>query len=189
MKYKQHREKWNDCEKCELCNQRGSVVLARGKIPCDLLFIGEAPGQSEDVLGVPFAGPAGKLLDSIIEKAYSHVIGADIVELMPMSEVSIAFTNIVSCIPKGEDGNKIKEPEKQHILACADRLREFVMLAKPKVIVCVGLLAEKWLPQLVVGKKLVNIIHPAAILRMDVSQKGLARQRCVVRIADAIEEL
>jgi len=120
LKYKQHREKWNDCEKCELCNQRGSVVLARGKIPCDLLFIGEAPGQSEDVLGVPFVGPAGKLLDSIIDQAtltgraeYSPGSGKPVPnENFPR----IAFTNLVSCIPKGEDGNKIQEPEKQHIL-------------------------------------------------------------------------
>ncbi len=68
-RYALHLAKWHDCTACSLHEHRGRMVFARGKIPCDVLFIGEAPGESEDVLGAPFKGPAGKLLDQIVERA------------------------------------------------------------------------------------------------------------------------
>ncbi len=156
--------------------------MARGKIPCDLLFMGEAPGASEDVLGIPFIGPAGQLLDQIIDDAVdNHFEFRD-------PGTRIAFTNLIACIPKGEDGKKAGEPERGHIEACQSRLREFIEIAKPCAIVCVGLHSEKWIPKVWKGKT-ISIIHPAAIMRMDVSQQALAIQRCVVRISDVIEEL
>lgn len=176
--YQKHRAKWINCKCCLLHKCRNRVVLARGMIPAPILFIGEAPGASEDVIGQPFVGPAGKLLDKIIEQ------GID-------GQADYCITNLVGCIPK-ENGSKSGEPSEEAIRACRPRLNEFVQLCKPKVIVCVGKLAEKhaWgIGYQLADEKVVSIIHPAAILRMDPSQKGLAVQRSVVVLSDVVDSL
>lgn len=172
--YQRHCKKWKKCVRCALCNSRNKIVLARGKIPAEILFIGEAPGASEDVIGRPFVGPAGKLLDKIIEQAID-------------GQYDYALTNLVACIPLDSEGNKTTEPPKDSITACKPRLTEFVGLVNPKLVVFVGRLAAKYYqyPEL----KTIQIIHPAAILRMDLSQKGLAVKRSIVTIEDAVEEL
>jgi DNA polymerase len=178
-KWTRHRDKWKNCKLCELCKTRNRVVLLRGKIPCDILFIGEAPGTGENSLGRPFVGPAGKLLDTMISDA-----GLD--------SFRLAFTNLVACIPI-DDGNK-GEPQQEHIEACGDRLREIYQITKPDAVVRVGKLATKWVLKAIDMSRLtsttqhVSIIHPAAILRADVTQKGLAIQQTVVRLRNLAEE-
>ena len=202
-----HVLNWQHCTRCPLHEQRTQVVLARGSLPCDVCFIGEAPGVSEDSLGTPFEGPAGKLLDKIIESALvgsgykSDARGSD------QDAVRVAFTNLVGCFPLEQKRAGINEPPQDAIEACAPRLREFVALAKPKLIVCVGGLAEKWVPKILgkgptdakqgfllldgEGPRLVlaSIKHPAAILRENMAVQSLSVQKCVVAIADAVEEL
>lgn len=184
-KYQAFKERWQDCDRCPLSEVRNQVVLARGQIPADVLFIGEAPGHSEDTLGKPFVGPAGKLLDRLIETAIP-------------GKVRMAFTNVVSCIPNvktsstrmahyKEDGRNVSEPDEEAIKACAPRLEEFMGLCRPKLVVCVGLMAERCVPP--GDEKRIRVIHPAAILRMDVSQRGLAAQRTTDQIAEAVSEL
>ena len=166
MKWREHKEKWRDCQLCELAECRGRVVLARGSVPCEVLFVGEAPGPSEDVLGQPFMGPAGKLLDSILKH----------------TDLKWALTNLVACFPKEIGKSGWHEPSKESIEACAPRLREFVGMCKPRVIVCVGGLAEMWAPRVLWKRykgEFRNMIHPAAILRMDISQRSLAMKRCI----------
>ena len=191
--YEKHVQRWGHCKLCALHHSRTNVVLARGNVPCDVLFIGEAPGKSEDVLGMPMVGPAGHLLD--------HIIG----QAMGDKTISYAITNIVACIPLGDDGEKTAEPPLTAIKACAPRLVEFVRLCRPKLIVRVGLLAKRhvtgqaqfstqadgglsWLP---VGEtlKFCDLVHPAAILRADISQRGLAIQRGIVTLQNEIEEI
>lgn len=169
-----HKAKWSGCTLCPLCEGRTHVVLCRGSLPCDVLFIGEAPGASEDVLGKPFVGPAGKLLDKIIESALND------------RPIRVALTNLVACIPLGDDGDKVKEPSREAIESCAPRLTELRRIANPQLIVCVGDLAEKWAVKPGGGVWLIKIIHPAAILRMDASQQPLAIKRAVVAISDAV---
>lgn len=179
--YKAHRQRWNLCCRCQLAKVRTRVVLARGTIPAPILFCGEAPGSSEDVLGQPFVGPAGKLLDKIIEDA----------EVM----LPYALTNLVACIPLAEEaaGNrtaKTDEPPREAIEACADRLLEFIDLCQPGLLISVGKLAEQWTAKLVsVDYPLATaaIVHPAAILRMKPVQRGLAIRRASVTIANAVE--
>jgi uracil-DNA glycosylase family 4 len=178
-----HQRRWENCQLCKLADTRRHVVLARGRIPCDVLFVGEAPGLSEDVLGQPFVGPAGQLLDQIIQTALSG------------REYRIAFTNIVACLPTGEEGLKAGEPERECIKACAPRLQQFVNLCDPRLIVTVGALAAKNLP---IGcllnpdgsrREFIDVMHPAAILRMDVTQKPLAIKRAVIILSDALSTL
>ena len=181
--YAGHKANWSGCTKCELSKCRSKVVLARGVIPADVLILGEAPGQSEDVLGKPFIGNAGKLFDDIIEQA----------EEMSSQRAKL-FTNLVACIPRdGEKGRayKVTEPPKESIEACGPRLQELVKLANPRAIIMVGKLSQKWGPKIIDHdfEYSLDIIHPAALLRMDISQQGLAIQRTTVQIRDLFEKL
>lgn len=187
--YQQHLETWKGCTRCPLSEHRTRMVFARGRIPCDVLFMGEAPGRSEDVLGKPFVGPAGQLLDAIIARSVPK-------------DVTHAFTNLVCCIPLEEDGEKAAAPDGKEIKACAPRLTEFIELARPKLIVCVGKLAKDYLdpserdnvwkvggrPELAEIKR-IDVIHPAAILRANFANRGLLIQRAGVTITTAIEEM
>ncbi len=67
-KYQEYKKQWKGCKRCPLYKTRRKIVHCRGSLPCDIFFLGEAPGDSEDLLGKPFVGPAGKLLDRIIAK-------------------------------------------------------------------------------------------------------------------------
>lgn len=170
--FQKHQTKWSNCQDCTLCETRRKVVLFRGSVPCDILFIGEAPGKSEDTLGKPFVGPAGQLLDRIIEQSGIK------------RECSLGFTNLISCIPIGEEGTKVAEPPKEAIEACHPRLEEIVNMCTPSIIVKVGQSSQKH-PNYT-GPLVVDLIHPAAILRMDLSQKGLAIKRSIVILSDAV---
>lgn len=203
-KFQRHQVNWKSCTACSLCEGRRNVVLFRGQIPCDVLFIGEAPGASEDVIGSPFTGPAGHLLDDIVSKAmdkagHEHDTGAQrpdggwYSEWRP-ADLRVGYTNLISCIPLDESGSKVKEPPEESIKACEDRLEEILLICKPKLVVCVGKLPEKWLPKLFgsaqhVNDNMVTITHPAAILRMEGFQQGLATQQVVVTLRDAFAGL
>lgn len=176
--FAKHKQKWQDCTACTLYTHRNKVVLARGTVPAPLLFIGESPGASEDVLGRPFVGPAGKLLDEIIRRAEVNV--------------PYAMTNIIACIPLDDNGSKTHQPPRDSIEACHARLLEFIRLCDPKAIVAVGSIADQRLKEIGLSNDsigYVDIIHPAAILRMNVMQQGLAVQRCIARLSEIVEEL
>ena len=186
--YQVHAANWIHCTRCPLHRTRKKVVLARGKVPADVLFIGEAPGESEDVLGSPFIGPAGKLLDSFIEAAQVGLYAEG------ESPLKLCWTNLVGCIPKEFNAQRKKvEPLPAEIAACWPRLDEFIELVSPQLIIAVGELSEKqavaqnWKKRTRVGVR--AIIHPAAILRMGVEQKGLVVQRCIVNIRDAFRDV
>lgn len=172
-----HVQKWKDCTRCELHQQREHVVLCRGKLPCDILFVGEGPGDSEDVIAQPFVGPAGKLLDQIILAA------------LPLT-VRYALTNLIGCIPY-EEGTPRKSgpPPEFAIKACSPRVEEMIAMSRPKLIVAVGNLARDWMDakrkgaiKVPVGIARVDIVHPSAILRSNDAQWGLAIQRSIITI-------
>lgn len=197
-KFQLHKQRWEHCTDCPLCEGRQNVVLFRGSVPCDVLFVGEAPGQSEDVIGTPFVGPAGHLLDQIVEQALSQAgheqdTGAPRPDggwysTWEPADLRIGYTNLIACIPLDETGSKVHEPPEQSIKACRTRLEEQIDLCKPKLVVCVGKLAKKYLPPYWEGPT-VEIIHPAAILRAEVAQQTLLVRQAVVTLADAFGEL
>jgi DNA polymerase len=181
--FKTHVAKWQNCQECSLCESRNRIVLGKGKIPCDILFIGEAPGKAEDSLGFPFVGPAGQLLDHILERA-------------GISDKRLYFTNLISCIPLDESGQKTEEPDPADIEACRPRLEEIIAIANPKLIVCVGSVAGDYMDRKIRnpvkipdGCEMERIVHPAFILRSNVATKGLQIQRTAVAIANAVEEM
>ena len=190
-KYKEFCGKWKDGCNSGLCEGATHICFARGSIPADVLFIGEAPGESENVLGVPFIGPAGKLLDRIINKGVPK-------------NLTCALTNLVGCIPRDvSSGNKASEPLPEEVRSCLPRLKEFVGIVKPRLVIAVGELAKihitgqsmfsdkehgnlSWLGDGTL--EFANIVHPAFILRMNLAQQSLAEQRCVVIIRNAVED-
>jgi uracil-DNA glycosylase len=189
--FQQHRQRWKDGCGSSIC-EGATKCFARGSIPCDVLFVGEAPGPSENVLGSPFVGPAGQLLDKIVQRCLD---GTTInCELIP--EIRWCFTNLVMCIPiNPEDGQKFAEPAAEDIECCKSRLEEFIAICQPRLIVCVGKLADTWFKP---GFKhsvehgeipTVSIVHPAAILRANHAARGLMVQRCEVTIRNAMEDL
>ncbi|GAG10072.1 unnamed protein product, partial [marine sediment metagenome] len=62
-------KRYKNCRKCGLYEFRRKIVFGRGKVPADILFVGEAPGKSEDLIGEAFVGPSGRLLDMAIKDA------------------------------------------------------------------------------------------------------------------------
>jgi uracil-DNA glycosylase family 4 len=183
-KFQNHVAQWADCTRCGLCDYRQRVVLFRGELPCEVLFVGEAPGESEDVIGQPFKGPAGHLFNSIVEQGLT---------MSGIKPRGIGFTNIVACIPRDDNQEKLSVPPMDAIEACAPRLLQLVEIAKPSLIVWVGEVAEKHGPNSIADYEYqletAKVIHPAAILRMNISQKGLAIQRAVVAVSEALESL
>jgi DNA polymerase len=161
-----------------------------------VLFIGEAPGESEDAVGVPFVpgAPAG------------HNLQYEIIDQVVPKAVTYAITNLVCCIPKyeDEDGRMVKEnPDAEAVDACRPRLEEFVSIVKPRLIVCVGAQARDYLrqgyrhsiklPQVSWGKGkppgkpiIVDIRHPANILRMAWAYQQVEFRRCCVTVAKAL---
>ncbi len=183
--------KWQDCQRCALAKQRGRICLARGAVPADVVLCGECPGESEDTIGLPFVGPAGRLLDSIIAKS------------IPIS-VSYAITNLVACYPAEAKKTDNHQPMKEEIAACAPRLREFVEVCGARLIVMVGSLADDHVPSAfpdatfyagggITGHRTLlrwtSIVHPASILRMPMAQRDMAVRRSIVTITSAVQSL
>lgn len=176
MNWLEHVNKWKDCQKCPLGKQRFRICLARGVVPCDVLFVGQGPGASEDAVGEPFKGPAGEKLDQVIERALD-------------SSVRVALTNLVCCFPREAKAAGNEEPEWDEVVDCRPRLVEFANIAQPRLVVCVGALAEVGVKKVYDGPR-VDILHPAFILaRLPQAQKGMALNKCVVQIRSAWNEV
>lgn len=177
---RQHYEKWKDCRGCEYSERRTQVVFARGMIPAPILFVGEAPGDHEDVHGKPFWGPAGRHpscgLQSMIDQAID-------------GQLDYCITNLVGCIPLGEDMVKESVPSPESVDACRPKLDEFITLCKPKLIVCVGEPSWERLWNREGPEQIIQIRHPAYILRSDITRRGLLVQENVVDIEEAIQPL
>ncbi len=156
----------NNCFRCGLCDRRTNVVFGVGNRNAEILFIGEGPGEQEDLKGEPFVGPAGKLLDDMLS----------IIDLSRKENCYIA--NIVKCRPPGN-----RDPLETEQDACIDYLRNQVALIQPKVIVCLGRIAAKriiredfritrehgqWTEKN--GVWMTAVYHPSALLR-DVSKR------------------
>ena len=149
------------CQKCGLGATRTNLVFGIGNENAEVLFIGEGPGEQEDLKGEPFVGRSGQLLDK-----YLDAIGLD-------RKKNIYIANMVKCRPPQ---NRDPQPAEQD--ACICWLREQVRLMKPKIIVCVGRISAQRLigQDFKVTKQhgefiekngvlMMGTFHPAALLR------------------------
>lgn len=192
-----HVEKWRECRLCPLAEQRNRICIARGTIPATVLFLGEAPGASEDAIGLPFVGPAGQLLDNETESRPGIVQRALPCHLewseqkrtnVWVMDIAVAFVNLVCCFPREAKAAGDSEPTHEEILACRPRLEEFIRLAQPKLVVTVGSLATGYYRWDGVTRT-IDIVHPAAILRMPLAQKQMAAQKTVVVLRNTVENI
>ena len=163
----QINEKWQElydtcasCEKCPLHQTRTNCVFGVGNKNAKIMFVGEAPGEQEDLSGTPFVGRAGRLLDKFL---YAVDINRE----------DVYIANILKCRPP-----KNRDPLPAEEDACIDYLREQVRLIKPRVIVCLGRIAAMRLikPDFKITKEhgawfekgnflMTAVYHPALLLR------------------------
>ena len=153
------------CTRCGLCDTRTNVVFGVGNRNTDILFVGEGPGEQEDLQGEPFVGPAGKLLD-------------DMLSIIDLDRTKCYIANIVKCRPP-----RNRDPLETEQEACIGYLRNQVALIRPKIIVCLGRIAAmkliredyrisrehgRWVEKN--GIWMTAIYHPSALLR-DVTKR------------------
>lgn len=149
------------CDKCELGKTRTNLVFGKGNENAEVMFVGEGPGENEDLQGEPFVGRSGKLLDSMLA----------CIDLDRNKNIYIA--NMVKCRPPK---NRDPLPAEQDV--CIEWLREQVRIMKPKIIVCLGRISAQRLisPDFKVtqehgqfiekkGTLFMGTFHPAALLR------------------------
>jgi len=155
------RKECLDCKNCKLCETRTNVVFGIGNPNAKILFIGEGPGENEDLQGQPFVGRGGMLLDKMLS----------VVDLSRDKNIYIA--NMVKCRPP-----KNRDPEEDEVSACRPWLNKQIELIDPKIIVCLGRVAAirfidpnfkvtKEHGQFIEkdGRLVMGTFHPAALLR------------------------
>ena len=165
---KAFRDAAAECKGCDLWERGTQTVFGEGARRAELLFVGEQPGNEEDLTGKPFVGPAGRLLDDALVEA-----GID--------RIHTYITNVVKHFkwePRGK--RRIhKKPNMHEVAACRPWLKAEISLVKPKVIVCLGATAAQALlgPQFKVTKQrgqfiestlapyIMATVHPSSILR------------------------
>ena len=153
------------CTKCPLREGARQVVFGVGNENARIMFVGEGPGEQEDLQGEPFVGAAGKLLD-------------DMLSIIDIDRTNCYIANIVKCRPP-----RNRDPKEEEQEACIGYLRNQVLLIQPKVLVCLGRVAAKRLidPDFRItrdhgqwvcknGIWMTAIYHPSALLR-DVSKR------------------
>jgi len=163
--WKELQETCQKCTRCGLCQTRKRVVFGVGVKDADIMFIGEGPGEQEDLQGEPFVGPAGKFLD-------------DMLSIIGVSRRNCYIANIVKCRPPQN-----RDPKDDEQDACIEYLLRQIELVRPQIIVCLGRIAAKrmidpnyrisvehgqWICR--DGTWMTAIYHPSALLR-DVNKR------------------
>ena len=152
-----------DCAGCRCCSlgeTRHKLVFGVGNAQAEVMLIGEGPGEQEDLQGVPFVGPAGKLLD-------------DMLEMIDLDLQKVYIANIVKCRPP-----RNRDPLNMEQEACRPWLDRQIALVNPRIIVCLGRIAAmaliredfritrehgQWFDR--DGRRLMATYHPSALLR------------------------
>jgi DNA polymerase len=156
----QIRAELGDCTRCKLHSTRKSIVFGVGDANAPLMFVGEAPGEQEDKRGEPFVGPAGELLDKMIEA-------------MGWSRQTVYINNILCCRPPGN-----RNPQPDEVAACKPFLEARIGAIAPRIIVALGRPAANTLLGVDApisslrgkfhdrhGIKVMPTFHPAYLLR------------------------
>lgn len=160
MDWEELEKTCKECTRCALCETRRNVVFGVGKRDTAVMFVGEGPGEQEDLKGEPFVGPAGKLLD-------------DMLSIIDLGRHNCYIANIVKCRPP-----RNRDPLETEQDACVPFLRNQTALIRPRIIVCLGRIAAKrlidpdyritaqhgtWVQKN--GVWMTALYHPSALLR------------------------
>ena len=165
MNWEELQNTCKSCTKCGLCSTRTNVVFGVGNTSADIMFVGEGPGEQEDLQGIPFVGAAGRLLD-------------DMLSIIDIDRTNCYIANIVKCRPP-----RNRDPEEIEQEACINYLFRQIELVQPKILVCLGRVAAKRLirPDYRITREhgswvnhngiwMTSIYHPSALLR-DLSKR------------------
>ena len=158
--WEQLRQQCMSCNKCKLCETRNHVVFGVGDQNAEILFVGEGPGEQEDLQGEPFVGAAGKLLD-------------DMLAIIGLHRGNVYIANTVKCRPP-ENRDPLDEEKRM----CRGWLDRQMAMLRPKIVICLGRHAAKelireefriseehgqWFEK--DGVFYTAVYHPAALLR------------------------
>ncbi|MCI6348392.1 MAG: uracil-DNA glycosylase [Negativibacillus massiliensis] len=183
--YEVLRQECLSCQKCPLAQTRNHVVFGEGVPNAEVVFIGEGPGENEDLQGQPFVGRGGALLDKYLQA----------VDLS--REKNIYITNMVKCRPPQN-----RDPHPDEVANCIGYLSRQLEIIRPKIIVCLGRIAAnaliekgfkvtkqhgQWFEKN--GVFMMGTFHPAALLRNphnkpDAFEDMLALQKKIREICD-----
>lgn len=176
-------QKCKSCTACRLCEKRHNVVFGVGNQNAKILFIGEGPGEQEDLQGEPFVGRAGQLLDKML-----YAVDLD-------RKKNVYIANIVKCRPPMN-----RDPQDDEQESCIGYLREQTRLIRPKIIVTLGRIAGMKIikPDLRITREhgewverkgvwMMPMLHPAALLRNQSQMEGAFRDFLILR--DKINEV
>jgi len=155
------------CGRCVLGSTRTNVVFGQGAVDTPLVFVGEGPGADEDEQGMAFVGRAGQLLTKILSAG-------------GISRDDAFITNVVKCRPPN---NRVPTPEE--MMRCGDYLEAQLLLLRPKILVCLGATAAKWILKTTEaisalrgrwfewrGIEVLPMFHPSFLLRDESRTKG-----------------
>ena len=175
-------QKCSNCTLCALHETRTNCVFGKGNPDAKVMFVGEAPGENEDLQGKPFVGRAGKLLDKFFDAA-------------GLSHEKIYIANILKCRPP-----KNRDPLPSEEECCIEFLREQMRIIKPKIIVCLGRIAAQVIidPNYRITKEhgtwvergdflITAVYHPALLLRDPRKNEDMLRD--LVAIKEKIDEM
>lgn len=158
-----------DCTGCPLAEGCTNKVPGVGPLEANIMLVGEAPGENEDLQGVPFVGRGGEMLNKAIE-----AVG--------WNRDDLYITNVVKCRPEGN-----RNPTQQEIVSCFRHLKKEIEVVRPKVIIATGAIAANTLIhpdfkitqenghwfELSEGTRGIAIYHPSYLLRLG---EGTQRQ-------------
>ena len=139
------------CSECKLNKFRYRIAFGRGDVPCDLLILCEAPGNTENQTGKACTGQSGQLLDSLLTEA----------KIKKIVRVYRMYT--VLCRPSDSRLGAYREPEPDEVLACMQNIKKLVDVAKPKAIILSSKTAQRFY-----GSEFpdaLHIMHPSALVR------------------------
>jgi len=181
-------EQMRGCQLCRLRESRTQVVPGEGSPEADLIFIGEAPGKVEDEQGRPFVGPAGQLLDKVLESA-------------GLGREEVYITNMVKCRPPQN-----RTPQRDEIGACWPYLYAQIRRIKPQIIVALGNVPAQSLLKMSEGItalrgrffkwregiEIFPMFHPSYLLRNPSKEKGSPKYltwQDIQRVKERLNEL
>jgi DNA polymerase len=186
------REKAKGCQACDLWKTGTQTVFGEGPPAAEVMLVGEQPGDREDVEGHPFVGPAGKVLDTALERA-----GID--------RDRVYLTNVVKHFkwrPRGK--RRIhQKPNLEEIRACLPWLEGELQAVKPRVLVCLGAVAAqallgrefrvsrehgRWVDS-PLAERVTATVHPSSILRRDPDERETALNELVEDLTEVAREI
>ena len=181
--------KYKDCCRCDLCKTRRHVVQytlwnSDSLKDTDVLWIGEAPGPMENILGIPFCGDAGRIMSLLLDDVHRY------------HKKHHAITNVVCCIPYNNIHNRdFRAPREEEINACAPRLNDFIDNCDPNLIVLLGKVARGHVLRLIeehqinVRCPMVAVTHPSYMNRGMTHQGSQAFNEAVAVVRTVLDRM